>query len=70
MRNGLSLINCLSVALELQPDLPVCYEDDSLHPGWNWVLMAGGAVYLVSPTRDVYTGACLWPLLSQFEREM
>jgi hypothetical protein len=65
VRGGRSLVNCLSVALELEPDIPVCYEDDSLKPGWNWMLVAGGRVYLVSPEREVFTGACIWPLLSE-----
>ena len=61
-RQGLSLPQCLSVALELNPDVPVAYEDDVVGPVWTWMLVAGGAVYLISPEKEVYTGRCIWTL--------
>ena len=67
VRAGQCLTSCLSVALELYPDIPVVYEDDTLPTGWAWMLLAGGALYLVSPVvhgkRAAHTGPCIWTLL-------
>ena len=70
IRGGLCPLEALSVALELQPDVPLFYEDEPLGPGWCWMLLSGGALYLASPVgpdsdRAVYTGPCIWALLAK-----
>lgn len=63
----------LSALLQISPDSHFVYEDESLRPGWNWVLLAGGALYLVechsSKSMAVSIGrviacACVWTLFA------
>ena len=69
IRKGLCPAHCLCVALELEPSIPVRYEDDMLSDdGFVWVLLAGGAVYAVGPpqadgSREVLSGQCLWTVM-------
>jgi hypothetical protein len=62
---GTSHLHCLSVAQELRPDIPVKMEDDVWAKGWNWSLLSGGKLYLVSPTRSIYTATAIWSLLGR-----
>jgi hypothetical protein len=66
---GTSHLHCLSVALELRPDIPVKMEDDLWAKGWNWSLLSGGKLYLVSPTRRIYTATKIWSLLGRVSVE-
>jgi len=65
IRVGESPWHCLSVALELYPEIPVTYEDEAIRDaGWQWMLLAHGKVYLVGPERAaVVDGRCLWAML-------
>jgi len=72
VRDSAGPIHTLSVMLQLHPDAHVIYEDETLRADkkWNWVLMSGGAVYLVSGARDrVYTAECLWSLMAKADDE-
>jgi hypothetical protein len=60
---GKSFLHCLSVALELRPDIPVRMEDELWAEGWNWMLLSGGDVYLISPLREVFSAESIWSLL-------
>ena len=62
VRAGMSLVNCLSVAQELQPEIPVVMEDEMWREGWNWMLLSGGKVYLIGPDRSVHSAQSLWTL--------
>jgi hypothetical protein len=64
IRAGGSPVNCLSVALELHPDIPVVMEDEMWHSGWNWMLVSGGKVYLIAPDRSVHRAQSLWTLMA------
>lgn len=63
IRKGTQQLHCLSVALELRPDITVCMEDEQWSEGWNWMLLSGGKVYLVTPDRVVYSADSIWTLL-------
>jgi len=63
MRGGLSHLHCLSVALELRPDIQVRVEDEQWQKGWNWLLLPGGKVYLASAQHGVFTAPSIWRLL-------
>jgi hypothetical protein len=60
---GTNHLNCLSVALEMKPDVPVKFEDDQLTANWSWIILSGGKVYLQSPTKQFYTATSMWTLL-------
>ena len=61
------LINALSILAQFQPDAHIVYEDEALRRDrWNWVLLAGGALYLVDGARSrVYTSRSLWALMQR-----
>jgi hypothetical protein len=63
IRAGMSPKHCLSVALELHPDIPVVMEDEMWRDGWNWMLVSGGKVFLISPDRRVHSASCIWTLV-------
>lgn len=66
LRTGRHLINALSALLQMCPeDAHLVYEDETLRPGWNWVLLSGGgALYLVQwPSFRVYTASSIWTLV-------
>jgi len=59
IRSGSHAVHTLAPVMELYPDINLCYEDESPVKGkWNWILMAGGRVYLMIDER-VYTGNLL-----------
>jgi hypothetical protein len=63
VRTGESLWQCLSVALELYPEIPVVYEDEAVGATpWQWMLLSGGNVYLLGPNGMVVGGRCLWAM--------
>ena len=64
IRTGKSHKNCLSAALELHPDVPVVMEDGIWQKGWNWMLVSGGNVFLISPERRIHRATCLWALVA------
>lgn len=63
IRLGTQHLHCLSVALELRPDIPVRMEDDQWEGTWGWILLPGGKIYLVSPERKVHSADTIWQLL-------
>lgn len=65
IRSGKSHLHCLSVAMELRPDIPLTLEDDMWKEGWNWLLVSGGKVYLVSKDQGVFTAETIWQLLAR-----
>lgn len=60
---GKSQLHCLSVALELRPDIPVKMEDEQWEKGYNWVLLSGGKIYLVTPDREIKCADDIWCLM-------
>lgn len=67
IREGASSVHALSAALELHPTIPVVMEDEPRPPGWHWVLLGSGRVYLIDPQRNAHAAACLWTLLRMAE---
>jgi hypothetical protein len=63
IRAGTSPRHCLSVALELHPDMPVVMEDEMWQKGWNWMLLSGGSVFLISPERGIHRASNIWTLM-------
>lgn len=61
------LIHALSILTQFQPDAHIVYEDEALRRDkWNWVLLAGGALYLIDGARArVYTSRSLWALMQR-----
>lgn len=68
IKTGASLLHCLSVALEMRPDVPVRMEDEQWGESWNWVLLSGGKVYLAHPLYGVFTAKSIWQLLAHMGR--
>jgi len=64
IRTGKHHLHCLSVALELRPDIPVWMEDDAWGGTWGWVLLPGGKIYLMSKDRAVFSADSLWQLMA------
>lgn len=64
IRSGVKHLNCLSVALEMKPDIPVKFEDELFPESWHWILLPGGKIYLRSPECKTYTAESLWSLLA------
>ena len=68
IRRGSKHLNCLSVVLEMKPDVSVKFEDDLfLLDTWCWILLSGGKVYLQSPSQKIYSANCIWTLLSEIK---
>ena len=63
IRSGNSSLHCLSVALQLYPEIPVIMEDEMWREGWNWMLMSGGSVFLIAPNRVAHRATGLWSLM-------
>jgi hypothetical protein len=69
IKSGKSQLHCLSVALELRPDIPVKMEDEQWdNNSYNWVLLSGGKIYLVTPSREVWCADNLWHLLGNIQQ--
>jgi hypothetical protein len=64
---GNNAIHCLSVALQLRPDIPCVYEDEMCPPSWCWMLLTGGTVYLISPDKNVYCADRIWNLFQMLD---
>lgn len=63
IRKGAQHLHCLSVALELKPDILVKFEDEIFPKAWHWILLPGGKVYLRNPEQQTFTADNLWTLL-------
>jgi hypothetical protein len=65
LRKGKPVLHCLSVALQLVPDVEVCLEDETWWKGkYSWVVMPGGKVYLAGPSGGLWTGASVWDMVA------
>ena len=64
IKRGHKSIYCLSVAMQLQPDVTCMYEDEALPDQWCWVMLTGGTVYLRSPTDQIFTSSSMWSLVA------
>jgi len=63
LKKGTMHLHCLSVALELKPDMKVKFEDDVLSAEWSWIILSGGRVYLQNPEKRFFTASSIWTLL-------
>lgn len=70
VKRGIQQFYCLSVAMELRPDIIVILEDELRPAAWHWILLSGGAVYLSSDDGTVYNADCIWNLLTLSEQNM
>ena len=64
IRKGEPVLHCLSVALQLMPDVEVCLEDELWWKGkYSWIVMPGGKVYLAGPTGGLWVASTVWDLM-------